>query len=369
MKSSLLNQAVLNRTFLQRQLLLDRQTMAIPTAMERLVGLQSQVPNPPYIGLWTRLAKFQRQHLTELIQQQQIVRGGMMRSTLHLMTAQDYLQLRLTIQPALVKGLRSFFGKGSKTFEVNSIVKAARAYLEKTTATTGEQREFLLTIAPQGDSDAMAYAIRAYLPLIQVPPRGIWGSGSIIPYTLADVALGQPLAPENLRYLFFRYLAAFGPASIMDFQAWAGMTNLKGEIENFRNELRVYQTEDGKDLFDLPELTLVPEETPPPVRFIPEYDNLVLAHANRTRIIPLEAYRPKIFLSAARVRSTFLIDGFVRGVWKVEKNKQRATLIIEPFIDLSDLQQTMLAEEGAQLLRFIEPDAESYEIRFSRPDL
>jgi hypothetical protein len=209
----------------------------------------------------------------------------------------------------------------------------------------------------------MAYLLRTYLPLIQVPPGGTWGAGSSAAYVTAESWLGQPDGEADLPTLFRRYLAAFGPASVADFQAWSGLTKLKDAFTHMKSDLRVYE-QAGKELFDLPDGSLPDEDTSAPVRFIPEYDNLVLAHADRTRIIADE-HRSKVFLSAGRVRSTFLVDGFVAGAWKAERTKNTAALIIEPFIPLSAQDREALTGEGERLLRFIEDSAQHYVIRFT----
>jgi hypothetical protein len=361
MVARVLTRRELNRTLLARQLLLERVDIPILEAVEKLAGLQAQVPNPPYIGLWTRLQNFKREDLTQLMEQRRIVRAALMRSTLHLVTAEDHQRFRMTIQPALIKALSAFFGQKAKGVDVEKLVGTARAFLEEKPRTTGELSKRLLEVEPERDPNALAYVIRAYLPLVQVHPGGTWGSGSAA-YATAESYFGK-CHPEDLRLLLLRYLAAFGPASIMDFQAWAGMTNLKEAVGKFRSELVIYQDENGKELFDLPDMPILPADTDAPVRFIPEYDNLLLSHADRTRIIADE-HRSKVFLSAGRVIATFLVDGFVRGTWKMSRAKSRATLLIEPFEALSPQEQTALYREGEALARFIENDTQEFEIQF-----
>ncbi|MBC8170655.1 MAG: AlkZ family DNA glycosylase [Anaerolineae bacterium] len=354
----------LNRATLARQMLLTRKTAPVMEAVERLIGLQSQIPNPPYIGLWTRLQDFQRVDLTQLMEQRQIVRAAMMRSTLHLVSAADHQRFRSALQPALVKALSAFFGARAKVLDIAQLVEAAREYLAVAPRSTGELKKRLLEIAPDCDADAMAYAVRAYLPLIQVPPGGTWGTGSMAAYVTADTWLGENTMSESLQQLFFRYLAAFGPASIMDFQTWSGLVNLKSVLEPFKAELIVYRDEQGKELLDLPDMLLPDADTIAPIRFIPEYDNLLIAQADRRRIIADED-RPKVFLSSARVRATFLVDGFVRGTWKTERVKKAATLIIEPFAVLPNEVREALVDEGERLITFIEVEADAYRVQFA----
>jgi hypothetical protein len=362
--SERLTRRALNRALLARQMLLERENMAVPDAVERLLGMQAQLPNPPYIGLWTRLRRFERDDLTRLMGERQIVRAAMMRSTLHLVTAADHHRFRPTIQPALVRALGAFFGKRAAGLDADKLVQAVRPHLEAAPRSTGQLRALLLEVEPERDPDAMAYLVRTYLPLIQVPPGGTWGSGSSAAYVTAESWLGQPDTEGDLPTLFRRYLAAFGPASVQDFQAWSGLTKLKDAFQDVKSELRTFRDEAGRELFDLPQGSLPDADTPAPVRFIPEYDNLVLAHADRTRIIADE-HRSKVYLSAGRVRSTFLVDGFVAGAWKAERKKNTAALTIEPFVPLSSENQEALTREGESLLRFIEDDAQHYEIHFA----
>lgn len=306
---------------LARQMLLQRESLPIAEAVERLGGLQSQIPNPPYIGLWTRLADFQRDALTGQMQARQIVRVPYLRSTLHLITAADHQRFRAVIQPALTLGLNSFFGRTIKGLDVERLTQAARPFLAEAPRTMGKLRAFLLALEPERDGDAMAYAVRTVLPLVQVPPGGMWGSGTLASYTTADNWLNATHPPADLRALLHRYLAAFGPASLMEFQTWTGITSLKDVLAPLTAELMAYRDEQGRELFDLPGMPLPDADTPTPVHFIPEYDNLLIAYADRTRVIA-DADRPKVFLSAARVLGTILVDGFVAGTWKPSKNAQ-----------------------------------------------
>ena len=356
----------LNRATLARQMLLEREEIPVPGAVERLVGLQAQVPNPPYIGLWTRLRDFRREYLTAAMGRREVIRAPLMRSTLHLMTAGDYLLLRPSLQPALTRALGSFFGKQVRDLDVDRLVAAARRYLEERPRTFAELREALSDLEPDRDPAAVAYAVRTYIPLVQVPPGGTWGSGGSPAYALAESWLDGPISgAEGPRGLVLRYLAAFGPATVKDVQAWSGMVRLKEPVEELKQELQTYRDERGNELLDLPGMDL-PEglaDLPAPVRFVPEYDNLILSHADRTRVIS-EEYRGLVFLSAGRVRATILVDGFVRGSWKVEKASGKAKLLIEPFEPLSREDRAALAEEGERLVSFGGEDEEEFEVRF-----
>ncbi len=365
MAARVLTRRDLNRALLARQLLLERADIAPFQAVESLVAMQAQLPNPPYTGLWTRLKGFQRDDLTRQMEARQVVRVPAMRSTLHLMTGRDYLRLYSAFQPALAKGLSSFFGERGRGMDNAALVAAAKAFLEEKPRTTGELRAHLLTFAPERDGDALAYIVRTFLPLVQVPPGGTWGSGSSGAYTTPDSWLGAPVEPHpDLRALVLRYLAAYGPSSIMDMQTWLGISRLKEAVAPFKAELTIYRDENGVELFDVPDAPLPPPETPAPVRFIPEYDNLLIAHADRTRILP-EAYRKQVFLSAGRVLNTFLVDGFVAGVWKIERAKQTATLVMQPFAPLTASDRDALLAEGEALLRFVEDKTETLVVQIA----
>jgi len=367
MAERILTTRELNRALLARQHLLQRSSMNVVEMITHLVSLQAQIPNPPYIGLWTRLEQFEREDLTQLMEARKVVRAAMMRSTLMLMTAEDHQYFRPTLQPALTRALRAFFGKNAKGLDIEKLVAAAKPFIEEEPRSTGEIRALLEKLEPDRAGDAMAYAVRNYLPLIQVPPGGTWGSGTRASYTTAESYLGKVNTEEDLRGLLQRYLAAFGPASVMDFQFWTGMTRLKKPLEAIKSDFVVYEDENGTELFDLPGAPLPTEDTPAPVRFIPAYDNLIISHSDRTRVISETAYK-QVFLSAARVMPTILVDGFVAGRWKTERTKSTAQLQIELYQEIESETQTALEEEGSRLLRFIEndeDDASAFEVVIS----
>ncbi len=356
----------LNRATLARQMLLDRQTIPVLDAVGRLAGLQAQVTSPPYVGLWTRLKDFRREDLTRLMEEKQVVRATLMRATLHLMTAEDYLLLRPALQPALTRSMNSIAGKRLDGLDVDRLVGAAREYFEREPHPFADLRPLLSELEPDRDPSALAYAVRTSLPLVQVPSGGVWGYSGKAPFTTAERWLGRALSgSEDPRRLVLKYLAAFGPATVRDVQTWSGRMQLKQPVEELRAELRTFRDERGNELLDLPDAALPPEDTPAPPRFVPDYDNLVLSHADRGRVISDE-HRKKVILSAARVRATFLIDGFVRGAWKVEKTRKTATLVIEPFEPISTEDRAALSDEGERLVRFLaEPQgAETFEVRF-----
>ena len=360
-----LSRRQLNRTLLARQLLLERSPMDCASATERLLALQSQIPNPPYIGFWTRLRGFQKRQLTELLEARRIVRAPWIRSTLHLVTAGDHQRFQAAIQPALARGLRSFFGSRAKGLDIQRLIAIAKPFLEAETPTIGALRDQLQAQVPERDKQAMAYTVRSYLPLVQTPPSGTWGVGTRATYTTAENWLGAA-QPADLGCLFRRYLAGYGPASVMDFQAWTGMTSLKSALAPTLKDLVAYRAEGRGEMYDLPELGIAPVDLPASIRFLPEYDNILIAHKDRQRILP-EAHRKKVFVSAGRVLGSVLIDGFVSAIWKLQRDKQLTTRQVALFERQDDDTLAVIRAEGLALLRFIDDDsAEQYRVDFAQ---
>ncbi len=354
----------LNRATLARQLLLERESLPVPAAIERLVGLQAQLPLPPYIGLWTRLRDFRRDALADLIADRTVVRATLMRGTLHLFTADDYLLLRGTIQRALDRAFEGIAKRRDPGVDVEKALTAARRYIAEKPRTFAEISTMLAELMPDSDLGAARYAVRMHLPLIQVPVRSGWSYPANPQFTLAESWLGKPIPTgENLRTLVSRYLAAFGPATVTDIQTWSGMVKLKDAVDRLKPELCTYRDEQRRELLDLPDMQLPDADTPAPERFLPEFDNLLLAHDKRTRVLA-DAYRSKVYLPGLRVAATFLVDGFVRGVWRIEKTKSAATLVIEPFKPLTKQNRAALGDEAERLIRFVQDGAKAYEVRF-----
>lgn len=355
----------LNRATLARQLLLERADMPVPAAIERLVGLQAQLPMPPYVGLWTRLKDFTRDSLASLIESRQVIRATLMRATLHLFTAEDYLRFRGTLRPALEGASADILKRRNADFDPDDVLAEARRYLEEAPRTFAEITAYFGERMPDTDPGSIRYTVRTRLPLVQVPiPKG-WSYPATPQFTLAESWLGQPIPDDDhLRALIRRYLAAFGPAGVTDMQTWSGLGKLKAIFEEMKPELRVYRDEGRRELFDLPDMPLPDADTPAPIRFLPEFDNLLLSHSNRTRVVADE-HRKAVYLPGLRVAATFLIDGFVAGVWKMERKKGDAVMLLQPFAPLPD--RAALIEEAERLLRFIESDAKTYAVRVETP--
>jgi hypothetical protein len=367
MADNLLTRRALNRATLARQLLLEREETSALRAIEQLVGLQAQLARPPYIGLWSRVEGFQSEELTRLVLSRKAVRATLMRCTLHLMSARDYVQLRPALQPVLTRAMGSVLGERLGDVKLDQVLAAARTYLEQEPRTFNELRPLLMKLDPKGDERAMGFAVRTQLPLVQVPTDTKWGYPGTADFTVAESWLGEPLGTDGRPHtLVLRFLEAFGPASVGDAQTWSGLAGLREVLEELRPRLRVFRDERGRELFDLPKAPRPAEETQAPVRFLPDYDNLLLAHDDRTRVIADEHRRLITPSKNLRVLPSFLVDGFVAGTWEIERKKAVATLVLHPFSALPKKVREELAEEGEKLTRFVESDARTFELRLEK---
>jgi hypothetical protein len=363
-----LSQRTLNRALLKRQLLLQRRPWSVEQVVEHLVGMQSQAPNPPYIGLWTRMQQFRHEELSALMLNRSMVRIALMRSTIHLVSAGDCLTLRPLMQPVLDRIFNSNHGTLLTDLDPVEVADAGRQLVEAQPRTFKEISEALSERWPDHDRTALAEAVRTIVPLVQVPPRGVWGLGGPAAHTSAEYWLNAPLDPDlEPDQMVRRYLAAFGPASVQDIQHWSRLSGLRAVVSGMRAELRTYRNVRGKELLDLASATLPDPDTPAPVRFIPEFDNLLLSHADRTRIISDE-HRRRVFTINGIIKPTVLIDGFVHGMWKIDRNRDSATLRIELFSTVDAGTRAALADEGERLLAFAAADAGNHDVEFINPE-
>ena len=356
----------LNRAFLARQMLLDRQKVSALDAIERLVGLQAQVARPPFVGLWTRLQSFSRSELATALHDRRAVRVTAMRGTLHVMTTADYIAMRGAMQPMLTRGMQATLRGRGALLEMEALEVEARKFFGKSAATFDALRDYLKAKFPGADERAMAYAIRTHVPLVQVPTDAPWAFPAAADFALADRWLSKKVSTSASRpeALVLRYLAAFGPATPADAQAWSGLPALREVFDSLRPSLVTFRDERKRELFDLPDAARPDEDTEAPVRFIPDFDNLVLSHDDRSRIMA-DAHRSRITLKNLQVRATFLVDGMVAGTWKSERKRAVAVLVIEPFGSIPKRAKAALEEEGDALLAFLEEDAGQREVRWA----
>jgi len=356
----------LNRALLARQMLVWRhEGISAADAIERLVGMQAQAPEPPYYGLWTRLAGFDATELSSLVERREVVRVALMRSTIHLVTARDCLRLRPAVQPVIDRGMRGATGRRLDGLDLAAVERATRALLEERALSFGEIGELLRErYFPHADADALGHAARTLVPLVQVPPRGLWRRSGAAVHRTAESWLGRPLEEAApLDDVVLRYLAAFGPATVKDVQAWCGLTRLAPVLEQLRPRLRSFRDERGRELFDLPDAPRPDPDDPAPPRFLPEFDNVLLSHDERTRIIAREHY-PRVFRNGM-IASTVLVDGFVAGVWRVERGRRAASLHVTLWARVPKATREAIAAEGERLLAFAAAEASEREVRIA----
>ncbi len=352
MTTEVIGQRALNRALLERQMLLGRRELSALDAVEHLVGMQAQAPDPPYVGLWTRLEDFHPEELGRHIEGRRAVRIALMRNTVHLVSARDCLGLRPLTQPIIDRGL---YGRrtGIEGVDLEALAAAGRALLEERPRSAKELGGLLRDSWPGHEPTSLARAVRHLLPLVQVPPRGVWGKSGQATHTTAESWLGRPLGPAySPDEMVLRYLGAFGPASVKDAQTWSGLTRLDRVFERLGQRLVSFRDGRGRKLFDLPDAPRPDPGVPAPPRFLPEFDNLILSHDDRSRVIADE-HRRALASRNGMVPATVLLDGSVSGTWRTERSRGKVTLVVEPFGALSKADRDALTEEGERLVRFV----------------
>ncbi|HEY8472809.1 MAG TPA: winged helix DNA-binding domain-containing protein [Natronosporangium sp.] len=358
----LLDRRTLNRALLDRQLLLRRHVMAPLDAVRHLIGLQAQAPTPPYYGLWSRLARFDPAELSGLLERRSVVRATLLRGTIHLVAAEDCLPLHALLRPLLDRLLLANPQHATTLADIDrdKLAAAGRELLSGPPLTGKALGERLAERWPDRDGRGLAYGVQYLVPVVQAPPRGLWGRSGQPAWVCAEAWLGQPATPAMPpAVLVRRYLAAFGPASVADLQHWSGLTNL-GEVVK-QLPLRTFRDEHGRTLYDVDGAPLPDPDTPAPVRFVAPFDNLLLSHADRTRIISDE-HRPRVFTVNGIIKGTVLVDGFVAATWRLDQQRKRATLTVEPFGRLSSRDRAAVEAEGTALLEFAAPTADHREL-------
>jgi len=289
---------------------------------------------------------------------------ALMRNTIHLVTASDAHRLRATLQPMMTRSFASSaYAKQLVGVDLDAVTAAGRAAVDANPLTFAELGALLAETWPGRDPRALAQVIRAHVPLVQVPPRGIWGESGLARHTSLEAWLGESTAAgsDTLEDLVLRYLKAFGPASVADIQAWSGLTRLRPVVDTLAGDLTQFTDESGADLYDIVDGPRPGPTTPAPLRFVPEYDNILLAHSDRTRIIDDEG-RAAMTSANGVVPGTVLIDGFVGAFWKITGDRRRATLRITPLGPLSKRHRADVTAEGERLLAATAPTVPSHDI-------
>ena len=362
----------LNRATLSRQLLLERTKLDVVSATERIGGLQAQEPASPHIGLWTRVAEFQPADLDWALAQRSVVKGTLMRSTLHIVSAADYLHL----WPAIVPGLGGTRRGDRATPPSPERLAALRAKAEAFTAEPrglGELRDHL------GGADGMApdevlWWVRRSVPFAHAPSDVPWSFGRrprlahALPWLGADA---WPTTDEAIQHLVRRYLGAFGPATAADLAQWSGLAvgALRPGVTalDTGGELRRFSDERGRELLDLEGAPLPDADTPAPPRLLPMWDSTLLAFADRTRLISDEDRRAVIARNGDTL-PTFTVDGVVAGLWWAGAEPGgRIRIVIEPFRPpLRRADMRALEAEGERLAAVVAPLEPAVYSRYQR---
>jgi hypothetical protein len=318
--------------------------------IEHLVGMQAQEPRDPYVALWSRIDGFRPEELEALLEGRRAVRMTLMRGTIHLVTDRDCLALRPAMQGVCERLFwGSPFGRQLGGVDADEVLATGRALLDEEPRTRSEVKALLAGRWPEEDADSLAYAVAYLVPLVQVPPRGLWSRSGRATLTTADAWLGRRVEPsaapdDAVR----RYLAAFGPASVRDIATWSRLTGVRGIVERLRGGLRTFRDANGVELFDLPEAPLADPATPAPVRFLSQYDNVFLSHADRSRIVD-PADRPRFGSWEGTSFRMVLVGGFIRAIWRPEDGD----VVVRPLRRLSRRDAAAVEAEGRRLARFL----------------
>jgi hypothetical protein len=355
----LLDRRALNRATLHRQLLLQRSACGLVEAIETIGGLNAQHPNDPYLALRSRLAAFGLADLTAAIEDGRVVRSCLMRATQHLVSAADFRWLRPVLSPLLARVQRNAFGQRTAGVDLDELVADARATLAGRTLTRAELGQLLTQRRPDADGTALAWSVQYLLPLLHPAPSGTWNTRGGVPLALAEERIGCPLDAPDPRRVVRRSLAAFGPATAADMRAWSGVSGLPEIVAGMRGELRTFRDESGRRLHDLPDAPRPDPDTPAPVRLLAGYDNLLLAHADRTRIMTDET-RGRVCVGDL-IEHTVLVDGTVSGTWDLDRHA--GTVTIQPFTQLPQAATDTATAEGHRVLQLAAPDATPHDVR------
>ena len=335
-----MNARALGRATLARQMLLSRESLDLVDAVGRLGALQAQEARPPFVALWSRVAGFEASDLVDALADKTVVRGTLMRGTVHLARTEDFLRWQPVLAPLGVEGLRKVVGARLDGADIDAAVSDVRGLFEsKAELSADEVRDWIGEHRPSEDTRAVARIALYSLPLVRVPDGGRWGFTPKSRFTDAQHWLGRdPRA--NAPSLIRAYLAAFGPATVRDAQQFLG----GGDWQDVFDKLELERF--GK-YFDLPDAPRPGEDVEAPVRFLPDFDSLMLAHADRSRVIA-DAHRKELTTKNLRVRAVVLVDGMVAGFWKLAGKK----VIVEPVRKLLKREQTAVDEEASRLAAF-----------------
>lgn len=355
----------LNRALLARQHLLARVDRSVPDVVADLVGLQAQEPLDPYTGLWSRLEGFDPHDLGRRLEDRSLVRLVTWRGTVHLHTAADAPVVRALVEELMARRVSpgNMFGRAVARLDLDAILADVWAWIGEEPRTGGEVKARLAAVGSP-DLDRLVDVVKYALPTVQVPPRAVWGKTGRARWAPLDGWLGRPLhvaTPADEDAVLLRHLAAFGPSSAADIATWSGWTGVRARLDRLAaggDLLVTYRHEDtGRELVDVADGLLPDADVPAPVRFLPEFDDAVLSHADRSRIVPPDLGSHHVLGLDPRPR-VVLVDGVVGGLWRVDDDGARARLVLRPLTRWARAQVAEAETEGAALLGLLAPDAD-----------
>ena len=370
MTTEVLSDRALGRATLTRQGLLERQSWSVVETVTRLVGLQSQIPDDPYVALWSRLDGFTPDQLADPLVARELVRIVVLRGTIHLLTADDALALRPLAQPVLDREMRNHgqFKAALAATDATPVVAAMREVLATEPLSTNRLRAAIAERFPDVDAAAMALACRNHLALVQVPPRGVWGQSLAVTLTPLETWVGREQTEDpSIDELLLRLIGAFGPLAVGDLATLTALTGLREVVDRLRPRLRTFRNERGQELFDLPDAPRPDPDTPAPVRFLPTYDDVVLGDPPR---FVDDGLRHALWHATGTVLGTVWHDGRVVGSWTVDRPKDASpTLVINHRGPIAKAVRTAVEREGIALLTFLEDGrAPTTAVHFTRID-
>jgi hypothetical protein len=359
-EGAVLDRRTLNRALLARQFLLDRVDAPAVQVLERLVGMQAQVPLDPYVALWSRVRAFDPDAFGQLLLGRALVRMTLMRATLHLVGARDALSIRPVLQATIARAFASSgFARKLAGLELAPVLARGAELVEREPLTTARLASTLAEEWPGHDPSSLAHAVRYLVPLVQVTPRGVWGETLQPKVTTLDSWLGRPAAPTtSIDELVVRYLRAFGPATPADIRTWSWLSDVRTVIDRLRPQLRVYRDEAGREVYDVRDGVFVDRSAPVPVRFLPQFDNLFLAHADRSRIFDRVAWGDSF-----RGQGSVFVDGFLAGAWRLDRKQHEATLTVELRTRVGPAERREVRREAEELVAFMTPDARARHLK------
>ncbi len=366
MGDEVLSRRALNRATLARQMLLERERVAPYDAVHRLVGLQAQTPQSWYLSLWSRLADFDPVATGKLLEEHRLVRIPVMRSTIHLLTDDDALVLRAFTQPTINRSLHGIWAKRLEGIDRAKLTAGVRRFLGETPRTPAELIGHVEARWPGRDRQTISNGLRALVPMVQVPPRGVWRKSGAVRFAALDAWVGRALPTVvDREEIVLRYLGAFGPASVRDAQAWSGVTRLGEVFERLRPRLRPFRDEGGRELFDLPDAPRPDPETPAPLRFLADFDNLLLSHADRSRFVSDED-RKTMTYAQGPFPGMLMVDGSAIGQWHLLRDSGSVTMVLRLARKLNASDEDAVRTEADAMLRFYVPNAESRSVQLAR---